>query len=331
MFKYEEWANPEYFWLFAIIPILILWYWLRQKRRNPELLFSGISVFEGMPKSPKTWLVHSLFVLRLAIFSLLIIALARPQSVSSRQDINIEGIDIVMALDVSSSMLARDLKPDRLEASKQVAKEFISRRPNDRVSLVIFSGEAFTQVPLTTDHQMIYTLFREIESGMIEDGTAIGDGLATSVSRLKDSDAISKVIILLTDGVNNSGSLDPRTAAELAKMFGIRVYTIGVGTQGFAPYPVQTPYGVQMQQMEVQIDEELLQQIASTTGGQYFRAEDNKKLREVYDEIDQLEKSKIDIQEFKKKHEKFLPFAMIALLLFTLEMILRFLVFKKFP
>lgn len=331
MFKYEEWANPEYFWLFAIIPILILWYWLRQKRRNPELLFSAISVFEGMPKSPKTWLVHSLFVLRLAIFSLLIIALARPQSVSSRQDINIEGIDIVMALDVSSSMLARDLKPDRLEASKQVAKEFISRRPNDRVSLVIFSGEAFTQVPLTTDHQMIYTLFREIESGMIEDGTAIGDGLATSVSRLKDSDAISKVIILLTDGVNNSGSLDPRTAAELAKMFGIRVYTIGVGTQGFAPYPVQTPYGVQMQQMEVQIDEELLQQIASTTGGQYFRAEDNKKLREVYDEIDQLEKSKIDIQEFKKKHEKFLPFAMIALLLFTLEMILRFLVFKKFP
>lgn len=331
MFKYEEWANPEYFWLFAIIPILILWYWLRQKTRNPELSFSSISVFEGMPKSPKTWLVHSLFVLRLAIFSLLIIALARPQSVSSRQDINIEGIDIVMALDVSSSMLARDLKPDRLEASKQVAKEFISRRPNDRVSLVIFSGEAFTQVPLTTDHQMIYTLFREIESGMIEDGTAIGDGLATSVSRLKDSDAISKVIILLTDGVNNSGSLDPRTAAELAKMFGIRVYTIGVGTQGFAPYPVQTPYGVQMQQMEVQIDEELLQQIALTTGGQYFRAEDNKKLREVYDEIDQLEKSKIDIQEFKKKHEKFLPFAMIALLLFTLEMILRFLVFKKFP
>lgn len=331
MFKYEEWANPEYLWLFAIIPILILWYWLRQKRRNPELSFSGISVFEGMPKSPKTWLVHSLFVLRLIILSLIIIALARPQSVSSIQNINIEGIDIVMALDVSSSMLARDLKPDRLEASKQVAKEFISRRPNDRVALVIFSGEAFTQVPLTTDHQMIYTLFREIESGMIEDGTAIGDGLATSVSRLKDSDAISKVIILLTDGVNNSGSLDPRSAAELAKMFGIRVYTIGVGTQGFAPYPVQTPYGIQMQQMEVQIDEELLQQIASTTGGQYFRAEDNEKLREVYDEIDQLEKSKIDVQEFKKKHEKFLPFAMAALLLFTLEMILRFLVFKKFP
>jgi len=331
MFRYDEWANPEYLWLLVIIPLLIIWYWLRQKRRNPDLSFSGIRVFEEMPKSPKTWLSHSLFVLRLLVLSLLIIAMARPQSVSSRQNINIEGIDIVMALDVSSSMLARDLKPDRLEASKAVAKDFISRRPNDRVSLVIFSGEAFTQVPLTTDHQMIYTLFREIESGMIEDGTAIGDGLATSVSRLKDSEAVSKVIILLTDGVNNSGSLDPRSAAELAKMFGIRVYTIGVGSQGFAPYPVQTPYGIQMQQMEVQIDEELLKQIALTTGGRYFRAEDNKMLRQVYDEIDQLEKSKIDIQEFRKKHEKFIPFAMIALLLFTLEVILRFLVFRKFP
>ena len=331
MFNYEEWANPEYLWLLTIVPILIVWYLFRHKKRNPEISFSGIRVFEEMPKSPKTWLIHSLFILRILVLSLLIIALARPQSVSSKQDINIEGIDIVMALDVSSSMLARDFKPDRLEASKQVAKEFISRRPNDRVSLVIFSGEAFTQVPLTTDHQMIYTLFREIESGMIEDGTAIGDGLATAVSRLKDSDAISKVIILLTDGVNNAGSLDPRSAAEMAKMFGIRAYTIGVGSQGYAPYPVQTPYGIQIQQMEVQIDEELLQQIATTTGGQYFRAEDNDKLREIYNEIDKLEKSKIDIQEFRKKHEKFLPFAIWALILFTLEMVLRFLVFRKFP
>ena len=331
MFRYEEWANPEYLWALVILPLLIIWYWFRQRSRNPELSFSGISVFEGMPTSPKTWLQHILFVIRILILGLLIIALARPQSVSSKQDINIEGIDIVMALDVSSSMLARDLKPDRLEASKEVAKEFISRRPNDRVSLVIFSGEAFTQVPLTTDHQMIYTLFREIASGMIEDGTAIGDGLATSVSRLKDSDAISKVIILLTDGVNNSGSLDPRSAAELAKMFGIRVYTIGVGTQGFAPYPVQTPFGTQMQQMEVQIDEELLQEIATATGGQYFRAEDNKMLKEVYSEIDELEKSKIDIQEFRKKHEQFLPFAFAALFLFILEISLRFLVFRKFP
>ncbi len=331
MFSYYEWANPEYFWLLLIIPILIIWYILRYKKRNAELLFSSTEIFETIPKSPKVWLIHSLFVLRLMVFVLLIVALARPQSVSSRQDINIEGIDIIMAIDVSSSMLARDLKPDRLEASKAVAKEFIAKRPNDRVGLVIFSGEAFTQVPLTTDHQMIYNLFREVESGMIEDGTAIGDGLATSVSRLKDSEAISKVIILLTDGVNNSGSLDPRSAAEMAKMFGIRVYTIGVGSQGFAPYPVQTPFGVQMQQMEVQIDEELLQQIAAKTGGQYFRAEDNDKLKEVYNEIDALEKSKIDIQEFRKKHEEFLPLALLALLLFTLEVVLRFLVFKRFP
>jgi Ca-activated chloride channel family protein len=331
MFNYDEWANPEYLWLLTTIPLLIVWYLLRQKRRNPEISFSGTGVFQGMPTSPKVWLRHSLFVLRLAVLALLIIAISRPQSVSSKQNINIEGIDIVMALDVSSSMLARDLQPNRLEASKQVAKDFISKRPNDRVSLVIFSGEAFTQVPLTTDHQMIYSLFREIESGMIEDGTAIGDGLATSVSRLKDSDAISKVIILLTDGVNNAGSLDPRSAAEMAKLYGIRAYTIGVGTQGYAPYPVQTPFGTQMQQMEVQIDEDLLKQIADATGGQYFRAEDNEKLKEVYDEIDKLEKSKIDIQEFRKKHEKFLVFALAALLIFTLEIALRFLVFKKFP
>jgi len=331
MFNYDEWANPEYLWLLIAIPLMILWYLLRNKRRDSEILFSGTEVFKNMPRSPKVWMIHSLFVLRILVVSLLIIAMARPQSVSSKQNINIEGIDIVMALDVSSSMLARDLKPDRLEASKSVAKDFIAKRPNDRVSLVIFSGEAFTQVPLTTDHQMIYTLFREIESGMIEDGTAIGDGLATSVSRLKDSDAISKVIILLTDGVNNSGSLDPRSAAEMAKMFGIRVYTIGVGTQGFAPYPVQTPFGVQMQQMEVQIDEELLQQIADATDGKYFRAEDNEMLKEVYNEIDEMEKSKIDIQEFKRKHEEFLSFAIAALLLLTLEIGLRFLVFKKFP
>jgi len=331
MFNYDEWANPEYLWLLIAIPLMILWYLLRNKKRDSEVVFSGTEVFKNMPRSPKVWMIHSLFVLRVLVLSLLIIALARPQSVSSKQNINIEGIDIVMALDVSSSMLARDLKPDRLEASKSVAKDFIAKRPNDRVSLVIFSGEAFTQVPLTTDHQMIYTLFREIESGMIEDGTAIGDGLATSVSRLKDSDAISKVIILLTDGVNNAGSLDPRSAAEMAKMFGIRVYTIGVGTQGFAPYPVQTPFGVQMQQMEVQIDEELLQQIAEATDGKYFRAEDNEMLKEVYNEIDEMEKSKIDIQEFKRKHEEFLSFAIAALLLLTLEIGLRFLVFKKFP
>ena len=331
MFKVDTWANPEFFWLLLMLPLLIVWYWFRYNKSNAELRVSGLEVYNDIPQSFKVWFIHILFVLRLIVLTLLIIALARPQSVSSKQNIHIEGIDIVMALDVSGSMLARDFKPDRLEAAKDVAKEFIAKRSNDRVALVIFSGEAFTQVPLTTDHTMISNLFREVKSGMIEDGTAIGDGLATAVSRLQDSEAISKVIILLTDGVNNSGSVDPLSAAEIAKMFGIRVYTIGVGSRGYAPYPVQTMYGIQMQQMEVQIDEELLQQIAQQTDGRYFRAENNSKLREIYDEIDKLEKSKIDVQEFKRKHEMFLPFALLAIGLLIIEILLRYLYFKKLP
>lgn len=330
MFKFDNWENPEYLYLLLIIPLLILWYWFRHNKTNAQLRFSGTQMF-GSGSQYKVWLYHSLFVLRMLAIALLIIALARPQSISRKQNINIEGIDIVMSIDVSGSMLARDFKPDRLEAAKDVAKDFIAGRPNDRVSLVIFSGEAFTQVPLTTDHAMITNIFDEVQSGMIEDGTAIGDGLATSVSRLKDSDAISKVVILITDGVNNSGSVDPLSAAELAELYGIRVYTVGIGTQGMAPYPVQTPYGLQMQQMKVQIDEELLKKIATMTGGRYFRATNNKKLKEIYKEIDALEKSKIDVQEFRKKHEGFLPIALLAFMLFALEITLRFLVFKRFP
>jgi len=331
MFKIDTWANPEFFWLLLILPVLIVWYWFRHTKSNAAMRVSGLELYDDIPTNFKVWVSHILFVLRLLAVALLIVAIARPQSVSSRQNIHIEGIDIVMALDVSGSMLARDFKPDRLEAAKEVAKEFIAKRPNDRVGLVIFSGEAFTQVPLTTDHTMISNLFREVKSGMIEDGTAIGDGLATAISRLQNSEAISKVIILLTDGVNNSGSVDPLSAAEIAKMFGIRVYTIGVGSRGYAPYPVQTIYGIQMQQMEVQIDEELLQQIALQTDGRYFRAENNEKLREIYDEIDALEKSKIDVQEFKRKHEMFLPFALIAIAAFMIEMLLRYLYFRKLP
>ncbi len=332
MFNIDQWANPEYFYLLLAIPLLTAWYIWRYPKRNPDIRFSGLKPFENIPRSPKTWMVHSLFVLRMLVLTLLIIALARPQSVSSRKNVEIEGIDIVMALDVSSSMLARDFKPDRLEAAKNVAIDFIKRRPNDRIGIVIFSGEAFTQIPLTTDHTMIINLFKDIKSGMIEDGTAIGDGLATAVSRLKDSKAISKVIILLTDGVNNAGSIDPRSAAEIAKMFGIRVYTIGVGSRGYAPYPVQDQFGrTHMQQMKVQIDEDLLKDIAATTGGRYFRAENNKKLKEIYNEIDKLEKSKIDVQEFKRKHEMFLPFALWALGLFVLEILLRYLYFKRLP
>lgn len=331
MLNIDNWANPEYLYMLLVIPLLIAWYWFKNNKNTAELRFSGLQTFSEIKRSPKTWLIHSLFVLRMLAMILIIVALARPQSISIKQNVHIEGIDIVMTIDVSGSMLARDFKPDRLEAAKDVADEFIARRPNDRVSLVIFSGEAFTQVPLTTDHTMISNIFEEVKSGMIEDGTAIGDGLATSVSRLKDSDAISKVIILITDGVNNSGSVDPISAAEMASMFGIRVYTIGIGSMGTAPYPVQTPFGIQMQQMKVQIDEELLQKIAGMTGGRYFRADNNKKLKEIYTEIDTLEKSKIDVQEFRKKHEAFLPFALLALALFSLEIILRYLIFRRFP
>ena len=332
MFGIDTWANPEFFWLLLLLPLLIVWYWFRHKKRNAELRVSGLEAFSGVPVTAKVWLTHSLFALRLLALALLIVALARPQAVSSKQNIHIEGIDIVLALDVSSSMLARDFKPDRLEAAKEVAKEFILKRPDDRIGLVIFSGEAFTQVPLTTDHNMIINLFKEVKSGMIEDGTAIGDGLATAVSRLEESKAISKVIILLTDGVNNSGSVDPLSAAEIAKMFGIRVYTIGVGSRGYAPYPVQDQFGrTHMQQMEVQIDEDLLKKIAVETGGKYFRAENNEKLRQIYDEIDKMEKSKIDVQEFKRKYEKFLPFALAAIIIFMVEMLLRYVYFRKLP
>jgi len=328
----DNWVNPEYLYLLLLLPLLAVWYWFRNRNSSPELHFSGLKVFESMPKSPKSILIHSLFVLRLLAIGLLIVAFARPQSVSTSQSIQIEGIDIVMALDVSGSMLARDFDPDRLEAAKAVASDFIAKRVNDRVGLVIFSGESFTQVPLTTDHAVIRNIFKEVKSGMIEDGTAIGDGLATSVSRLQDSEAISKVIILLTDGVNNSGSVDPLSAAEIAKMFGIRVYTIGVGSRGMAPYPVQDQFGrVRMQQMEVQIDEDLLQKIAEMTGGQYFRAENNKKLQEIYSEIDKLEKSKIDVHDFRQKYEMYLPLAVAALIIFVLEILMRYLVLKRFP
>lgn len=330
-FNIEHWANPEYFYLLLLIPLLIVWYWFRRNKSQAEVRYSGLAAFSGVRKSPRTWLIHSLFILRIIALALIVIALARPQYTSSKQNIQIEGIDIVMALDVSGSMLARDFQPDRLEAAKNVAEDFIKGRPNDRVAIVIFSGEAFTQVPLTTDHDMISNMFEEIKSGMIEDGTAIGDGLATAVSRLKDSEAISKVIILITDGVNNAGSVDPMSAAEMAKMFGIRVYTVGIGSMGMAPYPVPTPYGIQLQQMQVQIDEELLQKIATMTGGQYFRADNNNKLRAIYKEIDEMERSKIDIQEFKKKHESYLPFAMAAFLLIALEILLRYLYFKRIP
>lgn len=328
MFENIEFANPKLLWLLLIIPAAIIWYVLRHKKQEASVRFSDLSGFAKLPKTWKAYLRHLLFALKVAALALLIVALARPQSSSTNKKSNIEGIDIVMAMDVSGSMLARDLKPDRLTAAKEVASNFVEGRPGDRMGLVIFSGESFTQVPLTTDHGVMLNMLAEMKNGLIDDGTAIGDGLATSISRLKDSDAISKVIILLTDGMNNSGSVDPYTAAEMAKLFGIRVYTIGVGSYGTAPYPVQTPFGTQIQQVKVEIDEKLLRNIANSTDGKYFRATSTQKLDEVYQEIDKLERSKIEVTEFRRLHEEFYPLVGWALALLLLEFLLRKTIFR---
>ena len=263
-----EFASPHFLFGLIIIPLFIVWYIFNCNKQQAYVRFSDTGFFNKLPRSWKSYLRHIVFVLEMAALSLFIIALARPQSSTKKQNVNIEGIDIVLAMDISSSMLAADLKPDRLEASKAVASDFVIGRPGDRMGLIVFSGETFTQVPLTTDHGMMLNMLKDMKCGMLEDGTAIGDGLASAVSRLKDSEAISKVVILLTDGDNNAGSIDPSTAAEMAKLFGIRVYTIGAGTRGTAPYPVQTPFGgIKYQQVEVNINEPLLQQIANETAG----------------------------------------------------------------
>jgi len=321
--------EPLFLYLLAIIPAMIAFYLFKQQKASASLRMPGLHSFAKAGVTFRNYIRHIMFGLRIIAVAILIIVIARPQSTDKFQDISTEGIDIVLALDISGSMLARDFRPDRLEASKNVATEFISGRPYDRIGLVVFSGESFTQCPLTTDHAVLINLMREIQSGMIEDGTAIGMGLATSVNRIKDSEAKSKVIILLTDGVNNRGEIAPATAAGIAKTYGIRVYTIGVGTQGMAPYPVQTPYGIQYQDMPVEIDEAILKEISQTTGGKYFRATDNDKLVQVYNEIDKLEKSKIDVRQFNRKEEKYLIPALIAFCLLVLELLVRNTLFKN--
>jgi Ca-activated chloride channel homolog len=331
MLEHIKFASPEAFYLLLLIPAAMVWYWFKGSKSFPTFQISDLSIFPKKRRRWKEYLLYITWLLRLITFSLLVFALARPQSTSSRQDINVEGIDIVMAMDISSSMLAEDFKPNRLEASKDVATDFIKGRISDRIGLVVFSGESFTQCPLTTDHGVLLSLVEEVQSGMIEDGTAIGDGLGTAVNRLKESQAISKVIILLTDGENNRGFIDPLSAAEIAKVYNLRVYTIGVGTIGFAPYPIETPFGLQYQQREVRIDEKLLSQISDMTGGKYFRATNNKKLEDIYNEIDQLEKSKIDVTEFRRKKEEFMPFAIAALIILFLDIIISSVVLKRFP
>jgi Ca-activated chloride channel homolog len=324
-----KFAEPLFLYLLVLIPAMVAFYIIKQQRVSASLRMPGLQAFTGSGITFRHYLRHILFALRTVAVALLIIALARPQKSDKFQDVSTEGIDIVLTQDISGSMLARDFKPDRLEAAKNIATEFISGRPYDRIGLVVFSGESFTQCPLTTDHAVLINLLREIQSGMIEDGTAIGMGLATAVNRIKDSQAKSKVIILLTDGVNNKGEVAPATAAGIAKTFGIRVYTIGVGSQGVAPYPVQTPYGLQYQDMPVEIDEGILKEIAQTTGGKYFRATDNDKLLQVYNEIDKLEKSKIDVRQFTRKEEKYLLPALAAFCLLLFEIIARITVFKN--
>lgn len=330
MFGYE-FANPGYFFLLLLLIPMILWYILTEKKSYADLQFSSLQAFKGIKHSGRIWLRHVLFAIEVLAVVFLVIALARPQSDNSWQTYTSEGIDIVLALDISGSMLAQDFTPDRLDAARNVAIEFIQKRPHDKIGLVIFAGESFTQCPLTTDQAVLINLLREVKSGIIEDGTAIGLGLANAVNRLKDSPDKSKVVILLTDGVNNRGAIAPATAAELAKTYGIRVYTIGVGTYGEAPYPVQTPFGIQMQNVPVEIDEDVLRQIATLTGGKYFRATDNDKLTQIYQEIDQLEKSKIEVRHFSKKNEKYFVFGLIGMCLLIAQALLRYTVLRKIP
>ncbi len=324
-------AHPQVIYLALLIPLMVGWYLFRQLKTSPTIQISGIQPFKGGPSTWKNYARHLPFILRQGAIALLIIVVARPQSSNSWENVTTEGIDIIISLDISGSMLAEDFKPNRLEASKAVASEFITGRPDDRMGLVVFSGESFTQCPLTTDHAVLLNLFHGIQSGIIEDGTAIGLGLATSVSRLKDSKARSKVIILLTDGMNNRGEIAPITAAEIAKTFGIRVYTIGVGSLGTAPYPFQTPFGVQYQNVKVEIDEGVLKDIANMTGGKYFRATNNQKLKEIYQEIDKLEKSRIDVKEINTKTEEYQKYLYLALLLLGIEMVLRLTLFRRNP
>ena len=324
-----KFAEPLFLYLLIVVPAMIVFYILKQHRVTASVRMPGLQPFEQTGSTFRHYLRHILFAVRIIAVTMLIFVLARPQKTDRYQDVSTEGIDIVLTQDISGSMLARDFKPDRLQAAKNIATEFISGRPYDRIGLVVFSGESFTQCPITTDHAVLINLLREIQSGMIEDGTAIGMGLATAVNRIKDSKAKSKVIILLTDGVNNRGEIAPATAAGIAKTFGIRVYTIGVGTQGTAPYPVQTPYGIQYQDMPVEIDEAILQDIAQTTGGKYFRATDNDKLTQVYKEIDNLEKSKIDVRQYSRKEEKYLLPAFIAFFMLVFEITARNTIFKN--
>lgn len=327
----DMFAYPWMLWFLLLIPVLSLLYWRRKQKLVVEVTFSSLQPFDQTPRSLRERLRHFPVALRMIALACLIIALARPQSVTSKENISTEGIDIVLVLDISGSMLAEDFTPNRLVAAKQVAEEFIEGRSNDRIGLVIFSAESFTQCPLTTDYPVLISLLQEVKKGMIEDGTAIGLALANGVNRLKDSKAKSKVMILLTDGVNNRGEIDPITAAKIAATYGIRVYTIGVGAQGQAPYPVETPFGIQRRLVPVDIDEKTLTAVAEMTGGNYYRATDNRKLKTIYKEIDQLERTKIEVTAYRRYTELFYTWLAGGLLLLLVEVGLSSTVLRKIP
>lgn len=332
MFDIVRFENPRTLWLLLVLVPMVAYYVYRTLQGRAAIRLSTVSGLLKLKHTYRYWLRHTPFVLRLLVVALVIFAMARPQSSEESQNVNAEGIDIVMALDISGSMLARDFSPDRLTAAQDIGSKFIIARPTDRIGLVVFAGEAFTQSPITTDHVSLVNLMNQIKSGMIADGTAIGNGLATAVNRLKESDAPSKVIILLTDGVNNSGQIDPLTAAQIAADYGIRVYTIGVGSEGVAPTPTINAWGgISFVQAKVEIDEDILRQIADKTGGRYFRATDNTKLAEIYAEIDQLEKTKVEVENFVKYSEVYHLWLLLAVGLLMLEMLSRYIFLRQIP
>ncbi len=323
---------PKLLWLLVIPGLLVLHYlWLELAERHPHLRVSTAVPWTVRGRSFMSLLRHVPLLLRIFALVMVIIAIARPRSSEQLEKVDTEGIDIVLAMDVSTSMLARDLTPDRISASKDIAIEFIAQRPADRMGIVVFAGESFTQCPLTTDRATLINLMKEVQTDLIEDGTAIGNGLATAVARMKDSDAKSRVVILLTDGVNNRGEISPQMAAEIAKTYGVRVYTIGVGKEGMAPYPVMTPWGIEVQNVKVEIDEKLLSEIAESTGGRYFRATDNTKLAEIYSEINKMEKVRTTVDSFPIYKELFVKYALMALLALLLELVLNWFVIRRLP
>ena len=331
-----EFANKEYLLLLLLIIPYVIWYVMYRKKTEPTMRMSDTYAFRYAPRSLKVTLMPLSMLLRILAFTMTVLVLARPQTQNSWSNKSVEGIDIMLAMDVSTSMLAEDLKPNRIEAAKQVASEFIAGRPDDNIGLAIFAGEAFTQCPMTTDHASLLNLLQNVRTdiaarGLIEDGTAIGMGLANAVSRLKESKAKSKVVILLTDGSNNRGDISPMTAAEIARSLGIRVYTIGVGTNNMAPYPMPVAGGVQYVNIPVEIDIKTLSEIAAATEGDFYRATNTKELRNIYKEIDQLEKSKLNVKTFSKRYEAYQPFALVAILALLLEILLRITIFRRIP